>query len=44
MEDKAVDMSLLATHKIKLEDYEKGLDMARQRPEGFVKAIFTFED
>jgi len=26
-----------------LEDYAKGLEMARKRPEGFVKAIFVNE-
>ncbi len=44
MEDKAVDMGLMVSEKIKLEDYEKGIQMVRERPLGFVKAIFTFDD
>ena len=31
------------TNKIKLEDYQLGLDMARTRPDGFVKAVFCDE-
>ncbi len=44
MADGAVDMSLFATDIIKLEDYQKGLDLARNRPVGFVKAIFKFDE
>lgn len=44
MEDKSVDMGLMVSSKIKLEDFEAGLQMVRERPSGFVKAIFTFDD
>lgn len=43
MADGAVDMSLFVSEKIKLEDFQKGLDDVRSRPIGFVKAIFDFE-
>ncbi len=43
MEDGAVDMDLFVSEKIKLEDFEKGLDDVRNRPIGFVKAIFCFD-
>jgi threonine dehydrogenase-like Zn-dependent dehydrogenase len=43
MADGAVDMSLFVSEKIKLEDFQKGLDDVRNRPIGFVKAIFDFE-
>ena len=43
MEDGLVDLSCFITHKIKLEDFEKGLEMARKRPEGFIKAVFINE-
>lgn len=44
MKDGFVDMELMVSKKIKLEDYEEGLNDVRQRPNGFVKAIFTFDD
>ena len=44
MADGQADMSVLVSEKIKLEDFEKGLDMVRSRPVGFVKAVFTFDD
>ena len=43
MEDGAIDMDLFVSEKIKLEDFEKGLDDVRNRPVGFVKAIFCFD-
>ena len=43
MEDGLVDLSCFVTNKIKLEDFELGLEMARKRPEGFVKAVFINE-
>ena len=43
MADGAVDMSLFVSEKIKLEDFQKGLDDVRNRPVGFVKAIFNFD-
>lgn len=44
MADGGVDMSLFATDIIKLEEFERGLELARTRPVGFVKAIFRFEE
>ncbi len=44
MSDKNLNMDLFVTEKIPLEAYEKGLDDARKRPVGFVKAVFTFDD
>ena len=40
MKDGFVNLKPCVSEKIKLEDYERGLTMARKRPEGFVKAIF----
>jgi L-gulonate 5-dehydrogenase len=39
--DGIIDTSMLATHIIKYDEYEKGIQMARERPEGFVKAMFV---
>ncbi len=44
MADGGVDMSLMATDIIRLEEFEKGLELARRRPVGFVKAIFRFDE
>ncbi len=44
MSEKDIKMDLMVSEKIKLEDFEKGLDDARRRPVGFVKAIFEFDD
>lgn len=38
-----VDIEHFATHRMKLEAFEKGLELARKRPEGFVKAVFVDE-
>lgn len=43
MEDGRVNLEALITNPIKLEEYEKGLELARTRPEGFVKAVFCNE-
>jgi threonine dehydrogenase-like Zn-dependent dehydrogenase len=43
MKDGLVDLTPCISELISLEEYEKGLDMARKRPEGFVKAIFVNE-
>ncbi|MCD8067452.1 MAG: alcohol dehydrogenase catalytic domain-containing protein [Lachnospiraceae bacterium] len=40
MSEKAVDLEPLITHVMPLERYEEALDLARKRPEGFVKAVF----
>jgi len=42
--DGFVDMSLFTTNIIRLEEFEKGLELARTRPVGFVKAIFKFDE
>lgn len=44
MSEKDIKMDLMVSEKIKLEDFRKGLDDARHRPVGFVKAIFEFDD
>ena len=38
-----VDLSCFISERIRLEDYEKGLNMAKNRPEGFLKAVFVNE-
>ena len=43
MEDGSVDVSAFISEKIKLEEFEKGLELARKRPVGFVKAVFIHE-
>ena len=43
MKDGVVDLTPCISELISLEEYEKGLEMARKRPEGFVKAIFVNE-
>ena len=42
MADGIVDLSSLVSAVMPLEDYEKAIDLARNRPEGFIKAIFEF--
>ena len=37
------NLGCCVSEKITLEDFEKGLEMARKRPEGFVKAVFVNE-
>lgn len=43
MADGKVDLTPFISARIAREDFEKGLEMARKRPVGFVKAIFTNE-
>lgn len=43
MAEGMVDIEDFATDRIKLEEFEKGLELARKRPEGFVKAVFVYE-
>lgn len=43
MKDGMVNLECCVSEKIALEDYNKGLEMARKRPEGFVKAVFVNE-
>ena len=44
MADGAADMSPFVSETLDLADFQKGLDDARHRPTGFIKAIFTFDD
>lgn len=43
MADGAVDMTPFISETLALEAFDKGIDDARRRPEGFIKAIFTFD-
>lgn len=43
MAEGMVDIEHFATNLIKLKEFEKGLELARIRPEGFVKAVFVNE-
>ena len=43
MADGSVDIECFVTNKISLEEFETGLELARKRPEGFVKAVFCHE-
>jgi len=43
MADGMVDMTPFISETLDLSEFQKGLDDARNRPEGFVKAIFTFD-
>lgn len=42
MTDGVVDLSPMVSEVLPLEDFQKAIDMARNRPVGFVKAIFKF--
>ena len=42
MAEGLVDIEHFATDLIQLEEYEKGFELARKRPEGFLKAVFCF--
>ncbi len=44
IKDGMVNTELLATHFMPPEDFQRAIEMTRSRPEGFVKAMFTFED
>lgn len=43
MADGVVNMEPMVTETLDLADFQKGLDDARNRPAGFIKAIFTFD-
>jgi len=43
MADGKVDVSGFISERLKLEDFEKGLEDARKRPDGFVKAVIVNE-
>ena len=38
-----VDIEHFATDRIRLEEFAHGLELARKRPEGFLKAVFVDE-
>jgi L-iditol 2-dehydrogenase len=40
MADGLVDLSPFVTEKLPLEEFERAIEMARTRPQGFVKAVF----
>lgn len=44
MHEKQLNMDLLITDQLSLEEFETGISHARTRPAGFVKAVFTFDD
>lgn len=44
LRDGLVSTEILATNFFSLHEYDKALEMTRTRPDGFVKAIFIFED
>ncbi len=41
MADGVVDLSPFITKKLKLSDFKEGLELARKRPVGFIKAVFV---
>ena len=43
MADGSVDIEHFATNLISIEEFETGLELARKRPDGFVKAVFCYE-
>ncbi len=43
MSGQHLNMDLFVSETLSLEDYQKGFDLARKRPVGFVKAIFADE-
>ncbi len=44
MSEFGLDMGAMITEKMKIEDFEHGIELARTRPAGFVKALFEFDD
>lgn len=44
MEDGVIDLTPFITMRITLDDFEAGIRAARERPEGFVKAMYIFDD
>lgn len=43
MADGRVNIEHFATRLLRLEDFQEGLELARKRPEGFLKAVFVNE-
>ena len=39
--DGVIDVRPMISRKIRLEQFEEGIEMVRTRPEGFVKAVFV---
>ena len=39
--DGVIDVRPMISRKIRLEQFEEGIEMVRPRPEGFVKAVFV---
>lgn len=44
IEEHGEEISLFLSEKLKLEEYARALELARTRPEGFIKAVFTFDE
>lgn len=44
MSERHLNMELFVSERLPLDAYQKGLDDARHRPAGFVKAVFVFDD
>lgn len=43
MHEKSLNMDLFVSNRITLEEHQKGFELARRRPAGFVKAVYTFD-
>ena len=43
MSEGMIDLKSLISHRIRPEEFEEGIELARTRPEGFVKAVFVHE-
>ena len=43
MSEGMIDLKSLISHRIRPEVFEEGIELARTRPEGFVKAVFVHE-
>ena len=43
MSEGMIDLKRLISHRIRPEEFEEGIELARTRPEGFVKAVFVHE-
>ena len=43
MAEGAIDLSPMVTERIRLEDFEMGIEHVRTRPTGFVKAVYVYD-
>jgi threonine dehydrogenase-like Zn-dependent dehydrogenase len=43
MAEGIIDLSPMVSERIRLEDYETGIQHVRSRPAGFVKAIYVYD-